>query len=221
MSYKLLLYCNKKYEKQAEALIKRAQGVFDEVICYKEEYLKDSDFFKENQEILKQERGAGYWLWKPYIILDSFEILQPNDKVLYLDCGDTFNNRVLDSLDSILDDSDICLTEGKYKNSDYTKRDCFTFMNCDSESFWSATQVEAGVIAFRPSLKSQEFFEEWLYFCKNPSILTDSPNIFGIPNSNGFKDHRHDQSILTNLSVKHGIKISSIIRESVNCNKND
>ncbi len=220
-TYKLLLYCSEKYENQAKNLTNLARGIFDEVICYQEKYIKQSPFYKENIEILSQSRGAGYWLWKPYIILDSFDILRPNDKVLYMDCGDIFNSNIIDGLDTVLEDTDICLTSGSHQNKVYTKRDCFELMGCDGPEYWDSLQVEAGVIAFRPSLRSQSIFEEWLEFCKNPNILTDTPNICGLPNLKEFKDHRHDQSVLSNLSVKYGIKKSNYIRKSVNCNKND
>ena len=41
---------------------------------------------------------------------------------------------------------------------------------------------------------------------RDARILCDGPNVCGLPNLDGFRDHRHDQSILTILAIKHGIK---------------
>ena len=40
---------------------------FDAVINYKSQHI-DQKFYEENKRILDQNRGEGYWLWKPYII---------------------------------------------------------------------------------------------------------------------------------------------------------
>ena len=50
----------------------------------------DEAFQKKNYHILKQGRGAGYWLWKPYIIYkwltdDSME--DDNSYLIYSDAG--------------------------------------------------------------------------------------------------------------------------------------
>ena len=37
-------------------------------------------------------------------------------------------------------------------------------------------------------------------------MVGDGPNACGLPNRPDFVDHRHDQSVLTNLVVKHDVK---------------
>jgi hypothetical protein len=53
----------------------------------------------------------------------------------------------------------------------------------------------------------------------NPNIITDIENITG-PNLHGFKDHRHDQSVLTNLAIKHNLNINRLLRNFITCNVN-
>ena len=48
---------------------------------------------------------------------------------------------------------------------------------------------------------------EWLRYCRDPRIITDDPNMCGRPNFIEFKDHRHDQSILTILSIKYNFTL--------------
>lgn len=43
-------------------------GLFDRIILY-----TDKDLPQEitNHELMSYKRGGGYWLWKPYIILNA------------------------------------------------------------------------------------------------------------------------------------------------------
>ena len=50
----------------------------------------DDDFYTRNKFILDQKRGAGYWLWKPYIIKDAFSTVNDGDYVFYVDSGAFF-----------------------------------------------------------------------------------------------------------------------------------
>jgi hypothetical protein len=55
---------------------------------------------------------------------------------------------------------------------------------------------------------------------KNKKILDDTPNTLGFPNLPNFRDHRHDQSILTNLSIQKNIKSTNISGDYVIFNYN-
>ena len=37
--------------------------------------LLKTDFYQQNKFILDHKIGAGYWLWKPFIILDTLELI--------------------------------------------------------------------------------------------------------------------------------------------------
>jgi hypothetical protein len=79
-------------------------------------------------------------------------------------------------------------------------------MNSDEDNFYYETQLEAGIIGLKNHSLNIELLNEWFFYMKNPNILTDTPNMCGLPNLKNFRDHRHDQSILTNLIIKRGIK---------------
>ena len=51
------------------------------------------DFWKSHGDfVLANKRGFGYWLWKPYILLDALESLEPAEQgVLYMDAGCSIN----------------------------------------------------------------------------------------------------------------------------------
>ena len=50
----------------------------------------DKDYVEKYKSIFEQKRGAGYWLWKPYIILETLNQVPENDFVLYVDAGWVF-----------------------------------------------------------------------------------------------------------------------------------
>lgn len=155
----------------------------------------DPDFKAANEHILRQPRGAGFWIWKPPIILDAF---QYSDLVCYLDASTRFlvdPRPLLESVDKFLS------VQTVFQNSHYTKRDCFHYMGCDEEKYWNACQVWAGVTLVRRAMIPM--VEEWGQYCQDARIVTDAPNTCGLSNYPGLVEHRHDQSILTNLVVKY------------------
>lgn len=65
-------------------------------------YTKDNisaEFFKTFK--CNTTRGYGYWMWKPYIILDVMSKIPVSDIVLYMDCGSSLNNKGIDRFFSV------------------------------------------------------------------------------------------------------------------------
>ena len=51
-------------------------------------YDLDKRFVERNKNILNKKRGAGYWLWKPYVILKALlENADWGDLIIYIDAG--------------------------------------------------------------------------------------------------------------------------------------
>jgi len=209
MMFHFITYANEKYKEKQNKLC-RLVGSYNEyerVKFYSEEWLRTTKFFEENQWVLYQERGGGYWLWKPYVILETLKEIPEGDVVVYLDCGDVIKEGLSLYLESVLEKEPCLLLCGGYPQKHYTKRDCFHYMNCDEPTYHNVIQLEAGFQAWKRCEKSIEVLEEQIKFGKDYKIITDTPNKCGLPNYDGFVDHRHDQSILTNLAVKHQLPI--------------
>ena len=199
---------------QSQAIAEaHASGQFDASIkAYTRDWLITTQFYADNKALLDEPRGCGYWLWKPFIILDSFTRMADGDALLYLDCGDIMEWQGLrDWFDRNLAGKDLLISwQPRYGRNHgiMTKRDCFVLMNCDAPLYHRSTQCEAGVITVCKTPKTIEFIQEWLRYCLDRRIVSDDANTCGLPNLPGFIDHRHDQSILTNLAVKHGIEFN-------------
>jgi hypothetical protein len=156
-----------------------------------------SSFAVPNEEILKQKRGAGYWLWKPYIINRC--IKSSSDWLLYTDAGIEIiaDPKILTTVED-----DILLFGNHYYHTHWCKNDVIRAINgfCDS----SVLQVQASAMMFRPTKRAKDFVYEWLLWSQIPGFIDDSPSKSG--NHPEFKEHRHDQAILTCLAEKYGIK---------------
>ena len=208
----------------------------DKEIAWTRADLIDSDFFKQNSKLLNQERGAGYWIWKPYIILQTLDQMTNGDWLIYSDvgkpfrrndksrCGNSKIGNVMNvSFDAIIDYSrcNNGFTPGTwvphYGNSKkWTKRDCFVGMGCDYPEYHNSGHVAASYSCWSNTEASRDFLKQWLYWCQVEAIVNDDTNIYGKPNFDEFKDHRHDQSILTNLVIKHNIKLFNPQSKSLN-----
>lgn len=163
-------------------------------------------FYKRNKKILDQKRGAGYWLWKPYIILETLNHVNQGDYVLYSDSGIQIIKDVQILFKLCNKNNGILLfNTSEHKNYTWTKRDCFALMNLDSKKYWYGQQVLASFQLYKKCNNSISFVKEWLNFSQNANIITDLPNISGKKNFDGFKEHRWDQSILSILAIKYNI----------------
>ena len=222
MSWNLLTvsFGNDKY--------KRGQSFLDE-LCDKsglkhfavgERTLHKSDIYKENKEWFAKENNYGHFAWKPYFILETMKKLPEGDKLLVIDTMDIFHPDIFKMVDGIMDEEDPCLLPlGNSNQGEYTKRDCFIYMDCDEVDYWTSNQLEAGFTFWRVCDRSKEICEEWLKWCLDERTNGDVTTFSGEEEIDGFKEVRHDQSILTNLALRDGLPVvGSEIRNLIECN---
>ncbi|HIJ91444.1 MAG: glycosyltransferase [Desulfobulbaceae bacterium] len=212
MKIYLVNFATQNFYKAQKKLAKSALrfGV-DQCISYNKSLLTKTEFYKQHRSILDQERGAGYWLWKPFIILETLRAAEDDDIVIYSDSG----AEIIAPLDPLVN---LCqqhggillfnvhIPNGKHTNIMWTKRDCFVLMDADEPRFHNAEQVAGSPQLYQKTPRSLGFLEEWLNYCTDERILTDIQNCCGLDNYAEFKDHRHDQSVLSLLAVRHGLE---------------
>ncbi len=201
---------NKPFEKSRFNLNRSAKkfGIEDIRSFEFERDILSSPFFTAHQSILSQKRGLGYWLWKPYIILEVMKTLQDGDIVIYSDCG----IEIIDNLRPLIDicyekEPVLLFANHNFLNAHFTKRDCFVRMDCDNERYWYSLQCDAAFMLFRKTKFTMHFLNKWMKFCEDAFILTDTPNAAGNENLPGFIDHRHDQSVLSLLAEKYHLNL--------------
>jgi hypothetical protein len=211
----LVSFSTNEFRRQQHILSKSAISVgIERIILWSEEKLRDENFFQAHRYIFDQKRGFGCWLWKPYIIHRELSKLGDEEFLIYWDVGRRkYPHRFELSIEPLLD---WCLDNGgmlpgvcvpQYgPNKRWTKRDCFVAMNCDSAMYWEHPQVQATFSIWQKSSKALSFVDEWLTWCQRPEVITDDTNRLGLPDFDQFVAHRHDQSVLTNLVIKHHLR---------------
>src|ERR1700761_3561074 len=53
------------------------------IISWDFEEIKQTAFYTYNRTILDQPRGMGFWLWKPYILLEALKDVADGDIIIY------------------------------------------------------------------------------------------------------------------------------------------
>lgn len=202
----IISYATESHQHLQQRLLKSCNATGLKTFEYNDIFLKSTSFYKNHKDILDQKRGAGYWLWKPFLILHTMGLIDENEIILYLDSHHTIKNvEVIKFIEGNIPQNIFSTINPGTTNKLWTKRDCFILMECDNKNFWDENQTEAGQIAFRKNTFTIEFLKNWLNYAIDPRIITDIANTQGKPNFDSFIDHRHDQSILTNLLIKYKI----------------
>ena len=193
-----------------------ATGEFHTIEAWSFDQLKRTPFFAENRDILLRSRGQGYWLWKPYLIWRALKASEDGDLIAYNDClpedGNVFGRSILPTLAWLSEgERRLAIARKHAPNSAWTKRDCFVHMGCDAPAYWEQDQLIATYMVFLASPSTRRLVADWLAFCRDARILTDDANTCGLENRPDFQDHRHDQSVLSNLVIRDGFALPNVL----------
>ncbi len=102
-----------------------------------------------------------------------------------------------------------CATAGPqpFRNREYNKRDCMIQMGMDTPEFLESPTAVARFMLFQKSAPLVDtFLAEWQYYCLDPVCQTFEASVMA-PEHPGFREHRVEQAIFTNLCHKYGIKL--------------
>jgi hypothetical protein len=212
---------SKRYVDAGLRLIKQVKDLdlFDKIILYTEDDLKnDAPFWNKHSEfILKNKRGYGYWIWKPYLIMKTIQMMQPNDILLYLDAGceiDIRNKELLRKKFHIVKkDKIIGCHLDRLTDREWTKMDLILYMNMSDDKYLNTSQRVGGVNMFLKCDTIDKFMIEWYNIACNYNLLDDTPS--EAINVKGFKQHRHDQSIFSLLTKKYDIYSKIDLRDVI------
>lgn len=89
---------SERFYKNITRIIKEANDFeyFDEIIGFTEkDLINDEDFWKNNENfVITNPRGFGYWIWKPHIINKELEKMEEGDILIYADSSCEINKMV-------------------------------------------------------------------------------------------------------------------------------
>jgi hypothetical protein len=168
----------------------------DFILNYNRSHL-DAAFAEKYSKILEQKKGAGYWLWKPWVILKTLKTTPENAIIVYADSGFVFR-KSLQPLIELAHAHDMVFID--YDPKEFgclgrsTKRESFQRLDCDTLLCRQAPAIWAAFMVLRNTPTTRAFVKKWLDYCCDEAILTDTPSTQ--PEYPEYQYHRHDQSIL-------------------------
>lgn len=175
---------------------------------YRRHHINPS-FIRANP-IMNDATGAGYWLWKSYLILETLKKVPEGDIVIYGDSGWLMRQNIRDYFTKGLGNKDVLLFA--YNPKDYrlagtiASGDTFDALNCRNEQCRYSHHVWAGILVLRNSKQSRNFIHQWLTLCKNTDLLTGRKQ-YSLPFPE-FSHHQHDEGLLSVLAGKESENVS-------------
>ena len=189
-------------ELQKKTIDTAIQNGVDSAVAFQRSDL-DPAFVKNNAAIMSYPKGAGYWIWKPHIILKTIESpdVADGDTIIYADSKIVFIKSVLPLINVFQRDNlDVMTFRVLSRSKEWTKRDCFILTKSDKPMYTNTCQRYGGIWVFKKGEFAHHFFSTMQAYELDHRILTDSINLLGIPNYPEFQDHRHDESLVSILS---------------------
>lgn len=189
------------YKNQFSLTASAADKGFDAIYNYRRGHF-DPEFYAKNKHILEQPRGSGYWLWKPYFILKTMEILPDNALIFYVDSGIVLKKSLTPLLKKF--ESGECemilmghgtpvpLRRHLKKEAYGIFGDALTPQILEHQNIW------AFFVAVRNTKGNRDFIKKWLNACEHGEALTDAPLDLAHQDPE-FSGHGHDQSLLSVL----------------------
>ena len=121
-----------KYQKYC-SLSARILGKADKIVELKRNDI-DADYIKEHNNIFSYNRGAGLWLWKPYLIDKTLNKIKDNDWLFYTDSGSFFIRDIHKLIKCAeKNNTDIMLFEQPMLNRQFCKKETAVLMGVEDK----------------------------------------------------------------------------------------
>ena len=188
-------YATEKYLAMGKVLgIKCLESNFGQFILYKPQDL-DSSFCIKNSDTLSYTRGAGYWIWKPYLLLKVANQTKPGTIVFYSDTG-VLPRKDAEYFTNLIKDDKIHV----WANDGATIIQWVDFNVLSALKFPTELNhnpmIMGGFLLAKNSTNLRNFAKIWLELCEQPHLLRpDTLNGYEKPPETIW--HRYDQSILS------------------------
>lgn len=163
---------------------------FDFIFNYRKELL-DPEFVAEYADVFANQRGAGLWLWKPWIILHTLKQIPENAILVYGDSNTIFRRPIDDLVAAAHKHEIILLQHPTLSREQEAQLTTLENLDCNSEECRKGANVVACFMVLRNTQYTRDFIARWLDNCKNRGLFIrddrESPMLV---------DHLNDQPIL-------------------------
>lgn len=229
MQYKkvLLTFSDSRLFRSRNRFVNESRNLnfYDQIIALDEHDLAPDFVEKFKNQLNPRVRGYGYWVWKPQVLLQVLETLDEGDVLQYADVGFSINPLGINRLNDYFERASQSKTgivgfqgrrpefpmvdDGRelptWPDREWTKGDLFDYFGVRGNAAITDTPtVQAGLLFVRKSPVAENILLQWLdVYTHDFHLADDSPSIS--PNLEGFREHRHDQSIFSILAKLNNI----------------
>ncbi len=189
----------------------RRLNLFDKIYGLGPEDLGAAFWKRHGTFVRAHARGYGFWVWKPFIIQRCLRGMRDDDILVYSDAGaivipeDGMRARLEQQFQDIEQwPVGLGASVGGRDSRIRCKADVFAALGVTEEKDRAVRQYESGRIICRKHPAAMRIIDLWarLGWERHYHLFDNSPS--GLPNHEGFKEHRHDQAILTILMHRYG-----------------
>lgn len=197
-------------------------NMFDNVWIHDESDLKKEILSEIKRRFNNNKRGFGYWLWKPFLILQKLKLIENNSILVYADAGCHVrgNRQRLRHYINLLEEEhcgilsfqkpyhhELTGKENYYLERRWTKMDTFFHFGLHNNPIIMDTpQIVSGVLIIKKNSESIDILKRWYRIMYDHFELVND-DTSARTNHSGFIENRHDQSILSLLLKKQDAKV--------------
>jgi hypothetical protein len=195
---------------QASQWRQGTESVFASINIFDEKHLQrnHTDFWNLHaSHIQANPRGYGYWVWKSYLTRHVMKQVPQGDVVFWMDVGCQFNFAALSRFQQYYNIAQqqglLCFDVGMPEYM-WCKGDTAQRVVNNSPEFLNSGQLISGIVMWRNDDLNRQLVDDWaaISVADGYRYVTDVAS--QAPNWTGFREHRHDQSVLSLLIKKYG-----------------
>ena len=209
---------NERFKKSRTRIRSEAQntGLFDIVKAFSQRDLKLNPQYWDvlGKFTSRHARGYGYWVWKPFLLYNYVKNeAQNGDIIVYADAGcridAKYKRRLSRYIHAASSNTSGLLTfhlgnwfGTKLSMRDWTRRDVAEWLGYSIDGpFMERPQIAATAFVICKNETSMKILKHWYELAvSRPDLFADGPS-----DHEGYKEHRHDQSIFSILCYANGV----------------
>ncbi len=191
-------YGNECYYESLKRIRAEAEAtrLFNEILTFTDKDLPDEI---QNHPLMRYKRGGGYWLWKPWAVLQALNMAGENDIVVYSDCGNTiYTHPQWQELFHKLRKHDAIFYYNGGKMEAWSSKIMMNHFKLSCKMGGGKYQFTANFFLLKN--KSKPIIQLWLdEMLTHPEIVVDVSQQEIGNESRRFIEHRHDQAVLSGV----------------------
>jgi hypothetical protein len=188
-----------------ERLFPSGRRYFDHFTMYDNSWLVHQPFYPYHKDIL--DLPSFGWAFKAAAVFDALNHVLPGDVVFWCDSNHEFTEDPTGLINYAVANHIYCHNHTvHYPNVEWTRMDTFVNMGCTEERYKVCPQMQVNIMAFKKDPFTMMFVAEWFTYSMRYDVIIGRGQY---PDhacfSDGWHDHRHEQSIFSILREKYDL----------------